>query len=450
MSSNHDFAHGFKQFRRRETPILVQECQRWRLRKAGVSHYSKLWDVANAFPSTSPEALDKATTRRNGNVEDTEFLKQRYRSSYSLIEGQAAETILLKNGCGTMQGDKTSPDLVGEDYNEIADGWISLTPNFDDKELKAFDPISRQEVLTELTGYADDIQRTCAIDNPLDLEKSCNFHGDILDACLEEPQLGQNYEKGEIMPTFLGKNARRYNLAAYNNFMLVKGKVKKRVKYLGAWSHSRGSNKAEVQSHIRAMQKGWCSMGSFWWPNSKKKIKQVVFGCMITNPAESGLEAAAFADSEITMLEKARIGYLRKINRGHGNGITNNKVTKRLTDDELRQHWEVATIDSSIRTRRLKWLQVIGRLPQHHKQLIATLTGKTWYSEKQVTDEGWPMRLANPWITQFTEDLVELVMHASDPEAEKLLAAKGFFFIFTKKFQDLDVQCVKSFKVKKD
>ena len=64
-SSQPDFQYGFRRHHRREAPILIQDCQRFRLRQSGTNHFSKLYDVANAFPNVSTDALDAVMTSKN-------------------------------------------------------------------------------------------------------------------------------------------------------------------------------------------------------------------------------------------------------------------------------------------------------------------------------------------------------------------------------------------------
>jgi len=97
------FQHGFTKNRRREAAILIQDCQRQRLRRAGRSHNSKLHDVQNAFPSPEHEVLDGAIWAKNPCQSDAELMRQRFRTSYGYIKCLAGRRLLYKTGSGAAQ-----------------------------------------------------------------------------------------------------------------------------------------------------------------------------------------------------------------------------------------------------------------------------------------------------------------------------------------------------------
>ena len=69
------------------------------------------YDVANAFPSVAHAALDTML----GSVAheaDAKALKVRYTNSWMLVKGANDEEILLRPGCGGLQGDSCTPGMA--------------------------------------------------------------------------------------------------------------------------------------------------------------------------------------------------------------------------------------------------------------------------------------------------------------------------------------------------
>ena len=92
--------------------MVTQEVQRWRLGEAGLNHFSKMWGVANAFPSPEFISLD-AVNKARMQAEDAKLMMQRYRTSYSLLEGQGGHKAILINGSGAALGDISAPQMFG-------------------------------------------------------------------------------------------------------------------------------------------------------------------------------------------------------------------------------------------------------------------------------------------------------------------------------------------------
>ena len=115
-------------------------------------------------------------------------------------------------------------------YNQELEFWIDLTPHPYHKDLTGYDKISGTEIQTELTGIADDIQRTSVCEDPLQLEEIVQHQDNMLDDRLDTVNLAQNIEKGEILPVFLKKRSRMYSLATFHNMLNINGKTKKCVR----------------------------------------------------------------------------------------------------------------------------------------------------------------------------------------------------------------------------
>ena len=70
-----------------------------------------------------------------------------------------------------------------------------------------------------------------------------------------------------------------------------------------------------------------------------------------------------------------------------------------IPDDVLRRLFQLPTLESLLRMKRLKWLQHIGRFPLDHLMLLIALTAKfSWEPEPQLTPALFPSVVANPWL----------------------------------------------------
>ena len=270
-----------------------------------------------------------------------------------------------------------------------------------------------------------------------------NTQGAELDGLLAESGIAQNRGKGEVMPCFVQTGSRQSNQDFFITVCVFNGLAKKVARYLGAWAHVRGTNGTDISEHDDAMRRGWHYMGHFWISSGPRSVKKIVFQAMLSNAAESGLEASVLLDSEIHKLETMRTGFLRVMTIGDGNQATNNHL-ERLDNNSLRDHWGICSLHSSLRARRLKWLQSVGAHPGANKPWLAVVLGESWYSPRQVTDNGWPIDKCNPWLAQFMADIICLIETLDCANPAQLLNDKGFFVIFTPAFLEADVQTVKT------
>ena len=95
--TNWDFAYGFSRGKRREAAIVHQRSLRHSLKKRGCSVHTGFFDVANAFPSPSHEALDSmlhATCPPN----DVALLQSRYREALMCVTCAEGQRLVLAVG----------------------------------------------------------------------------------------------------------------------------------------------------------------------------------------------------------------------------------------------------------------------------------------------------------------------------------------------------------------
>ena len=82
------------------------------------NHTGTLRDVANAFPSPSHEQLMKVVTNKMGTGMAARVMVHRFREVWVEITDDKGDVIILKPGCGGMQGDVTMPDMFCALYHE--------------------------------------------------------------------------------------------------------------------------------------------------------------------------------------------------------------------------------------------------------------------------------------------------------------------------------------------
>eukprot|EP00959_Pyramimonas_sp_CCMP1952_P467762 9492142-Pyramimonas_sp.AAC.1 len=95
--------HGFLRRRRREDAIAANLCTSWRLNKAGLYWIDSLKDLSNAFASPAWPAVDEAA-QEMAMGRETSYCQQRYRLACTSIPAEGGD-LLLKTGCGMLQGD---------------------------------------------------------------------------------------------------------------------------------------------------------------------------------------------------------------------------------------------------------------------------------------------------------------------------------------------------------
>lgn len=106
-----DHMSGFVHLRRRQQSMLQQACLRWRVMHQLKSGFvSTFYDIKNAFPSVSWEALELANRQHcAGNLSDEALLNQRHQRCLILVRAQGNCRTLLRPTSGGMQGDKPMP-----------------------------------------------------------------------------------------------------------------------------------------------------------------------------------------------------------------------------------------------------------------------------------------------------------------------------------------------------
>ena len=141
--------------RRREEAILLQLVTSWRLRRAGISHVTRMHDGVNAFLSVrQPYIVDAARPPFVENEMDHELLRQHVQlATVRVGQGNEARTLLAREGA--WPGDCAVPLLFVRGAMAAYDGEAAHTRAR--RVLRSLSPFTGQEFCFDKTGYVDDV-----------------------------------------------------------------------------------------------------------------------------------------------------------------------------------------------------------------------------------------------------------------------------------------------------
>ena len=141
--------------RRREEAILLQLVTSWRLRRAGISHVTRMHDGVNAFLSVrQPYIVDAARPPFVEKEMDHELLRQHVQQATVRVgQGNEARTLLAREGA--WPGDYAVPLLFVRGAMAAYDGEPAHTRAR--RVLRSLSPLTGQEFCFDKTGYVDDV-----------------------------------------------------------------------------------------------------------------------------------------------------------------------------------------------------------------------------------------------------------------------------------------------------
>ena len=192
------YAFGYVPAKSRIDPIMQQAVLHHRLRHYRISHALSLYDIANAFPSPTRQALSRIT-RNVAQPSDLDLLQRRHSNAYMSIAARDG-AVCLQPGSGSLQGDAVACEQFFEVYHPILDRWRGETQQ---EELVVADPVSGVAVDVSLTGYADDVARCTVAETSEEMHMLLTNANDVLDKELQSAGMQQNIDKQEHV-FFLG------------------------------------------------------------------------------------------------------------------------------------------------------------------------------------------------------------------------------------------------------
>ena len=156
--------------------------------------------------------------------------------------------------------------------------------------------------------------------------------------------------------------------------------------------------------------------------------------------------------AQCDILDTQQCKYLRKLLCGKG-CLKILKLNSRggqyqefhaLPNCRIRQILKVATIQSELTVRRLRWLQCMVKSPQDSEAMMSALQGfALWEKDATINADGSVSESANPWTKQFYSDL-KLLSIRNHKFAEKW-NHKHWWAIYSDEFQAANVTKLRSF-----
>ena len=424
-----DYASGYLRNKSRIDSMLQQEVLLHRLRQHKVSHVLSLYDVANAFPSPTRQALEMAICQV-ARPDDVELLQQRHRQTYMHIEARNG-ILCVQPGSGGLQGDCVACGHFLEVYHPAIDQWRDRTA---EQELHMQDPVSQDVLDVSISTYADDVARCTVADCSESMAAELVNSNDILDRSLGSIGVQQNVDKQEHVAFFAGVGSSVFYEDVYKHGVLP-GKRCTCAKYLGGYKQFKGSNHCELGARKAAVERGFYTMGRFWSRNKSLRPAAMVFGAMVRGVAFSGLEALLLSESEYKRLDSIVNKFARKVLRGAACKRTlqedGQTLYRAMPDDDVCKLLRFVPARVELCVRRLQYWQSVAKCPHLHKTVLAAVFGKLhWDSAASVRDDGGFAACVNPWVGQFQEDMVALLK--LDSAAERLHGiGDRFFLVFT-------------------
>jgi hypothetical protein len=295
FSSMHlPIATGCIPHRRRENSILQQEVVRWRLHHKRIMYVASSHDVANAFPSVSHCKLDDEMDRRTTKVE-RQWLKQRYRWATMTMKTDMYEDpfvisdmdepqsqIQMAIGSGSLQGDSIATEQFGCVYQPTVQKWIECTA---DDRMTATTTIFGNSLSLDLstTLYADDVFRIHIVDQFWHVTHLAAKSNVMFDVFLDQLDMAQHKKKIDTIIHLVGVGSRdtvRRICASAKEYL---GNISTDIRLLGVHIHHECSFTPERHRRIAAAGKGFFAMGRFWYTQSPRRSKLVIFHCMVVS-----------------------------------------------------------------------------------------------------------------------------------------------------------------------
>ena len=141
--------------RRREETIILELVTCWRLRRADISHVTRMHDGVNTFLSIrQPYIVDATRPPFLENEMDHELLRQHVQLATVRV-GQGNETRILLTREGAWPGDYVVPLLFVRGAMAAYDGEVAYTRVR--RILRSRSPFTGQEFCCDKTGYVDDV-----------------------------------------------------------------------------------------------------------------------------------------------------------------------------------------------------------------------------------------------------------------------------------------------------
>ncbi|CAE7225001.1 unnamed protein product, partial [Symbiodinium microadriaticum] len=400
-----DWAFGCIRGRRREEASAIVENNMFRCRRSKRNHAVFFRDAANAFPSLSHEAIARHV-RSQGAAHDL-IMDARANSLLGLqVSGSGVRKWCM--GRGTRQGDTIAGDVFMNVYHVPLQAYKTATQD-DDLLLEYGNDV----IDAAMTTYADDIAELMVADSAEELLDKAVTRAALLEAELGGVgcQLEPSKEEVIMRWTVAGAHANRKTAMMPNK--VTPGKKIGVARYLGGWVHNNGNKNTEIDKRISAMRMGfWAYAGVWRCQNVSLRAKRLFFKAMVQGAGLSGLEPYLLPKTALLRLERARDHLARRaLGRAGWGAVHGDPHHESVPNSLIRARMRVHTIASTLRQRRLRWLQHMVRHPNHHKLYFASMFGRFGWEvcRRELDDCGKPVQHAVPALRQMYEDLAAAV-----------------------------------------
>ena len=177
--------------------------------------------------------------------------------------------------------------------------------------------------------------------------------------------------------------------------------------------HNNGNKNTEIDKRISAMRVGfWAYAGVWRCQQVSLRAKRLFFKAMVQGAGLSGLEPYLLPKTALLRLERARDHLARlALGRAGWGAVHGDPRHESVPNSRIRASLRIHTIASTLRQRRLRWLQHMVRHPNHHKLYFASMFGRFGWEicRRELDDHGKPVQHAVPALRQMYDDLAAAV-----------------------------------------
>ena len=350
----------------------------WKAIQAKQSIAVKSYDMRSAFHSGSHRdlegvshrrAVDKgenATTRQNA-----AFLSTRRRESRMIVTTPQGE-LCMKTGTGGLMGDSNEPELFMENFYACVKNYAAWTHDAISSPLLARSPVTGRWHNASLGLFVDDIVRMVITEPDRDMQRRSDIDAELLDEAVEDGEYAQNRDKAEIAARII---PREEGLRFAKSTSII-GRVLVSIKHLGGLLTPGGSNVAEINARVKAINSSWSSLGTFWFSEAGYPSKRLMFASVVYGTTLSGMESYALKPGELKRLDKCAARKLRAMLRGDAH--VEDQEGKHFKWPTLRvwRHWRMAPVALELTGRRLAWFRDLVENPERHDHFLAVLLGE--------------------------------------------------------------------------
>ena len=265
------------------------------------------------------------------------------------------------------------------------------------------DPLTQEMIDVSVTVYADDVKEINMVHAAEEAIEVLTQSMNLLNEGILPLGLKQNDHKAEHVPSFLGMGHEKHS-KDFATLLSEKGmdESKSVARYLGNYYAYNQSTKVTIQTRIYKAKEAYYALGRIWKTQIDLPIRRMLFKGYVISALLSGLECEALRHCDLKKIEVAHNGLPRRAMNGIFDTLVEGTMHQ-CSNEDLRKHMKVFTVHSTLRSRRLKWIQNIIKHPEDNVQLRAAVAGKI------TTKQGDIEEPYSPWLDMIYDDTICLV-----------------------------------------